>query len=111
MAILTMSEVAGRLKEIAKRGKRVENKDLKILYEAGASSKEKAFFVLRKSIGTSAQRNKTRRKLKEIWRINKSKAGKPFDIIVIPKKDLSKVKNKDLEENFLSILRKAEIIK
>ncbi|MEN3014215.1 MAG: ribonuclease P protein component [Endomicrobiia bacterium] len=56
-------------------------------------------------------RNKFKRRIREIFRLNKHKILYPVDIIVIATKDSIRLKYKVLEEIFLNILKEKNLIK
>lgn len=59
----------------------------------------------------AVERNKLRRRLKEIFRLNKHNFAKGYDIIAIPRTRCSGLKFSELNEEFIGNIKKAGIFK
>lgn len=64
----------------------------------------------RKNFKLATQRNKIRRYLKEIFRLNKHDFKKGYDIIAMPKENCAQAKFNELMDEFLDILKRADIL-
>ncbi len=64
-----------------------------------------------KKVGNAIIRNKTRRRLKEIFRLNEHKIKQSYDIIVIVRIRAKDITYKDLEKNFIYLLKKSNLLK
>lgn len=65
---------------------------------------------LRKHIFKLAvSRNRLRRRIKEIFRLNKGKLAKGYDIVVIPRAAAADLKSETLSGEFLALAKKAGI--
>ncbi len=91
--------------EVIKRGKKVESKFFSLYYLP--SENFKAAVSTKKHIKKSVRRNRNRRRVKELLRTKKFLWEKPCRVFVIVKEDVSEVKFKELEENFVKLLEKA----
>lgn len=58
----------------------------------------------------SVVRNKFKRRIREIFRLNKHKILKPVDVVVIATKESIKAKYKALEESFIAALKSKGLI-
>ena len=66
-------------------------------------------FSISKKIGKAVIRNKLRRRLKEILRLNDAKIKKGYDLIFIARKAVVELDYKKLERNVYKLLQKAGI--
>lgn len=64
-----------------------------------------------KKVGNAIIRNKIRRRLKEIFRLNEHKIKQRYDIIVIVRVRAKNITYWDLEKNFTYLLQKSNLIK
>lgn len=69
-----------------------------------------AVLVSHKEEKLAVVRNKFRRRIKEIFRLNKHKIVKPVDIVIIGTKSSVRKKYKELESIFLTILSQEGLI-
>lgn len=67
-------------------------------------------FIPQKKFGTSIERNKVRRRLNEICRMNLDKIKCGYDIGIYVKKDAINLSYADLCENVLELLKKNELL-
>ncbi len=95
---------------LLKEGKRVENKNFRILLKKRENNSRIAVSVKRKTVN-SVKRNRIRRVLKEIFRKGRERLNGYFDIFVIVKRDLSEKKYEELERDFFKLLGKGRILK
>lgn len=106
---------------------RLGKKTFKIILRKGKSFKEDGlilkvlknfvqkirigFLIQRKKFPKAVLRNKIKRKLREIIRLEIGKVKKGFDLIFIFLPGVEKKDTKDLRENFLKLISKAKILK
>ncbi|HUC93594.1 MAG TPA: ribonuclease P protein component [Paenibacillus sp.] len=64
-----------------------------------------------KKLGNAVVRNRMRRVMKEIVRLNAPQISEHTDFIVIARKPAVKMKTKELERSMLHVLRKAGLLK
>ncbi len=65
--------------------------------------------VASKKVGNSVMRNKARRRIKEIYRINENNIKNGYDIVIIARAAIHQVTFADLEKSVLKLLRKFEL--
>lgn len=98
-------------KRVYKRGKNYWNRNLILYVVENGLDYSRVGFTVTKKVGNSVVRNRTRRRVREIYRkyINNIKEG--YDIIIIPKKNVVDIDHKDLESALIHILKLANLFK
>lgn len=82
-----------------------------IIYLHKNAKEESRFgFTVSKKVGNAVIRNKVRRKLKEICRLNRSKIKKGFDVIVIARPAAAGEKYLDFEKSFIWLIKKSGLL-
>jgi len=79
-------------------GKRIENESFIIYSKRNNMDHSRISVVINKKFACAAKRNRTKRKIKEYFRLN-AKRNKAFDYIVIPKRN-TKIEINKLYEVF-----------
>jgi len=64
-------------------------------------------FIVTKRFGGAVQRNLVRRRLREIYRLNRCRIQTGLHMVVIPRARASKVDYKEMNEEFLTLYRTA----
>ncbi len=95
---------------LLKSGKRFENKEFKIVLKEREKN-SRIGVSIKRNIVNSVKRNRIRRVLKEIFRKNREKLKKDYDIFIIVKKDISSKTYDEIENNFFTLLAKGEALK
>ncbi len=102
-----------------------ENYEFRRVYQRGASAVSASMVVYcRKNklgrsrlgitastkIGGAVTRNRARRRLREVYRLNRDKLQKGWDIILVARGRTATVSWKELNDTFLRLCRKLEIL-
>ncbi len=95
---------------LLKSGKRIENKEFKIILREREENSRIGVSV-KKNIVNSVKRNRIRRVLKEIFRKNREKLKKDYDLFIIVKKDISSKTYHEIESAFFALLAKGKALK
>ena len=102
----------------------VKTRDFKSVYEKGASVRRGAlilyslpnilkknrigFSISSRRIRLATRRAKTKRQLREVYRKNKYRLKKGFDIVIVVKEDIARsLSYKDIEKSFINLWKKA----
>lgn len=98
-------------KKVYKRGKNYWNKNLILYVKKNDLNNSRIGFSVTKKIGNSVVRNKIRRRMKEIYRLNFNNIKEGYDIIFIPKKNVVNITYQDLESAMLHLLKIGRLLK
>lgn len=97
--------------DIYRNGKNYWNRNLTIYVKKNNLEVSRFGYSITKKIGNSVERNKIRRKMKEIIRLNLDCIKQGYDIIIIPKKNTVDIKYKELENAILHLLKLSRMLK
>ena len=93
---------------IFKNGKKIDIKKLKIFYAKNNINISRFTIVTSKKLGSSVQRNRIKRIIKEVYRRNKEYFGKNMDWIFIPQGKWEKINYHDTERFLLDVIKGIE---
>jgi ribonuclease P protein component len=96
---------------VFKKGVNLENRNIRILAYIRKDGKDlrRLGLVTPKRVGTAVIRNRTKRRLREIFRTNKYLLEPGLDVIFILKPETSSVNYKKLEGIILILLKNAKL--
>ncbi|MDR3112639.1 MAG: ribonuclease P protein component [Elusimicrobiota bacterium] len=97
--------------KVFKKGIRLENSSIKILAfkrNDGSNLKRLGLITSRK-VGKAVLRNRTKRRIREIFRTNKCFLKNSLDLIFILKNQTAKLKFRDLKKSVLTLLKNAKL--
>lgn len=90
---------------VYRRGKPAFNRDFKLIGFQNGTARNHYGFSLSKKFGKANVRNRMKRRLREIVRLNQDQFPKGFDFVVLPR-DASREKSyQELEQSLLHCLR------
>ncbi len=92
-------------------GKTYWNRNLVLYVRKNNLSHNRVGYSITKKVGNSVVRNKIRRRMKEIYRLNLSELKGDYDLIFIPKKNVVDISYKELESAMFHIMKLAGILK
>jgi ribonuclease P protein component len=92
-------------KLVYKEGKKFWNRNLILYKRKNGLDNSRIGFSINKKFGNSVVRNRTKRRMKEICRLNLDNIVEGYDIIVIPKKNVIDIDHRELESAMLHILK------
>lgn len=87
------------------RGKSYRNRNFILIVRPNTLSRPRVGFSITKKTGNSVTRNRLKRRLREIVRLNRKALKKPLDMIVIPRKNTLDLSYQQLESSLLHVLR------
>jgi ribonuclease P protein component len=94
-----------------KRGRSLKGKYLVIYFCENGQENSKIGFSVSKKIGKAIIRNRIKRVLREICRINKNKIVQGYNIIFVARSKIKGIKYRLVEEEMLDLLKKAELLR
>jgi ribonuclease P protein component len=97
--------------KLFKNGLKLENKKIKILvYKRNdGKSLSRLGLVTSRKVGSAVLRNRTKRRLREIFRTNKYLLEPSLDLIFISKRETALLNYKDLKKVVLGLLKNAKL--
>ena len=91
------------INDLFKKGKKISNLYVCLCYLA--SKEGRVAFLAGKKVGGAVLRNRCKRLLRQVYRLNVDKLKQNLDILCIAKKDLVLCKFQDLEKEFQALLQ------
>lgn len=76
---------------------------------AGADSR--LAVITSKRLGNAVKRNRARRLLREVFRLHQHDLNQPLDIVLIARQSIADKKLAQVEEDFLTVLRRGGLVK
>ena len=98
-------------KKVYGGGKNYWNRNLILYVKKNNIGNTRVGYSITKKIGNAVVRNKIRRRMKEIYRLNFHNIMDNYDLIFIPKKNIVHISYKELESAMLHILKLSGMIK
>ncbi len=98
-------------KKIYKSGKNYWNRNLILYVRKNSLNYNRVGYSITKKIGNSVVRNKVRRRMKEIYRLNLLNIEQGYDFIFIPKRNVTDISYKELESAMLHIIKLTKLKK
>ena len=92
-------------------GKNYWNRNLILYIRKNSLDYNRIGYSITKKVGNSVVRNKIRRRMKEIYRLNVHNLKSGYDIIVIPKKNTTEISYDELESAMLHIFKISKVLK
>lgn len=86
---------------VKKRGRRVLTRFFVLYVAPSEADNSRLGLIASKKVGNSVLRNRTKRVIREVFRINRQRLGGPFDVVVIAKRDGPYPSYGDYERDFL----------
>jgi len=91
-------------------GTQVVNKYLKFFFLKNNKNYNRFTIVINKKFGKAVIRNKSKRQLREVFRTNKDKLKKGYDMIFFIKNEFSKLQFQKKKEVFFDLIRRADLL-
>jgi len=98
-------------KLVYKKGKNYWNRNLVLYKRKNGLGYSRIGFSITKKFGNSVERNRAKRRLKEICRLNFHNIENGYDIIIIPKKNVMDINYKQLESAMLHIFKISHLMR
>ena len=94
---------------VYRRGKRVSTRDLTLLYVK--NRQKRVGFSVSKKVGVAVVRNRTRRRIKEAYRIHEGAFFPGYDIVVVARVRAAHSRYRELERSLLSLADKLGLLR
>lgn len=111
MSVLNIIKKNKEYRRIYSRGKSYADRYMVIYILENNSDISRFGFTVSKKIGKAVKRNRIRRILKEVCRLNLKNFPQGFDYIIIARHDIGSLSFLQIEERLLRLLKKASIIR
>jgi ribonuclease P protein component len=93
-------------KNVYKKGKKIVNKYFIFYYFKNNLRYDRIGFTVSKKVGKAVTRNKVRRVLKEILRLNLMKTKKGYDFVIVARNLLKDSEYKKVDNEFKNVYKK-----
>lgn len=90
--------------KVYKRGKAYWNKHFTVSIKKNGTVKTRVGFSVSKKVGNAVERNKIKRKLREIIRLNRHSLEGGCDIVITPRKNTLEMEYKQIENSLMKLL-------
>ena len=91
------------------KGKSVASQYIVIYAKHNNQPSNRIGITVSKKVGGAVQRNRVRRRLKEIYRLNEDKLNTGYDIVFVARVNSRYAKYRELENSVLSLCKKLKI--
>lgn len=98
-------------REVYDHGRNYWNRNLVLYIKKNGLKKTRVGYTITKKIGNAVIRNKIRRRMKEIYRLNFYDIKEGYDLIFICKKNTVNLSYKELEKSMIHIMKMARVLK
>jgi ribonuclease P protein component len=96
---------------LQEKGSKVSARNLLLIFGEGLSSASRFGIVITRRLDTrSSVRNRVKRKIREVLRLNRCKLKGNFDILIIARQGITECSFQEIEKQILDSLRKAKCI-
>lgn len=97
----------GEFQAVFDRGVRIHGRYLTLLMAPASGSLTRLGLVASKKLGGAVSRNRAKRLIREVFRHTPPRAGRPVDVLVIPRRELLEAPYESLQDDFQSACRRA----
>ncbi|MFZ3063568.1 MAG: ribonuclease P protein component [Actinomycetota bacterium] len=97
-------------KRVYESGRSVANGFLVLYYRKGGSAQSRIGFSISKRVGSAVERNRTKRRLSEIYRLHQAEIKGPCDLVVICRPKAAQLSYQNLEKVFMELLLRSRIV-
>ena len=97
--------------KVYNKGKNYWNRNLILFVKKNNLGYTRIGYTITKKIGNSVVRNRIRRQMKEICRLNFDQIEKNYDLVFIAKRNIIDISFKELESAMLHIMKLSKVMK
>jgi ribonuclease P protein component len=99
----------GEFQKVFDRGVRVHGRYVTLLMAPAPGARSRLGIVASKKLGAAVARNRAKRLIREVFRQHPPQAGRPVDVLVIPRRELFDAVYTSIEDDFRGACRRAAI--
>ena len=110
MKFTTSIKLNHEFKRLYKKGKSTASQHVVIYSGKNNSRANRLGITVSKKIGSAVHRNKVRRRLKEIYRLNEAKLNTGYDIVIVARVSSRFIKYSELETSVLMLFKKLGVL-
>ena len=111
MKLTTSLKLNHEFRRLYKKGKSAASQYVVMYSVKNSNMINRLGITVSKKIGSAVHRNRVRRRLKEIYRLNETKLNAGYDIIIVARVKSRFIKYSELEASVLSLFEKLGIVK
>ena len=97
----------GEFQTVFDRGVRIHGRYLTLLMAPASGTLSRLGIVASKKLGIAVSRNRAKRLIREVFRHHPPRAGRPVDVLVIPRRELLDAAYGNIESDFKGACRRA----
>jgi len=109
MAITTLRNTR-EFNMVYKKGKSIVNKHLVLYYVKNQSAENQVGFSVSKKVGNAVTRNRVKRLMKEVYRLNETSIKKGYDFVFVARVRTKDASYKEVEKAMLSCFKKSQLL-
>ena len=100
-----------QFRQVYRKGKSVGSRQLVLIYARSRADKVHVGFSVSKKLGKAHVRNRTRRRIREVYRLNEEKFQPGWDIVVVARTKAVEAPFEKLTASYLTLAKKAGLLK
>jgi len=93
-------------KRVFSSGRKLENAFFQVTYESNKQGKRRIAVVIGRKFGKATLRNRIRRRIKEVYRLNREKFPPCTDYIIRPRESSKYISFFELQDNLLRLIER-----
>ena len=110
MKFTTSLKLNHEFKRLYNKGKSAASQYIVIYCRRNYTSENRIGITVSKKVGGAVQRNRVRRRLKEIYRLSEISINSGYDIVIVARVKSRFVRYSELEASFLLLLKRLGVI-
>lgn len=95
---------------VFKKGKQISGRGVILYYSKNSAQDTRVGIIVSKKVGNAVVRNRIKRIIREIFRLNWPDIKSGYDIIIITRKSIREKSFHDIEKTFIDIMRRAGLL-
>ncbi len=97
----------GEFQTVFDQGVRIHGRYLTVVMAPSSGARSRLGIIASKKLGIAVSRNRAKRLIREVFRHHPPGAGRPVDLLVIPRRELVDTAYEPIEADFRSACRRA----